>query len=255
MPPSTEQLYNSHAGGWNRQEPVLLSDYTARPRVLERLGSVAGLRVWDLGCGEGFMGRQLLAQHPALVEGVDLSVAMVEAARDQAGDAAFECGGPLRYRVGDLARPEQLPQAHCDLAMAVFLFNYLNLEATTTVLRHVQQALKPGGRFLFTVPHPSLAFLRPQEPPFFLDPAGQTYLQATDQQFEGMIWRRDGVSNPVRSVHKTLADYFAALHQSGWTSLPHVEELGVTDAHLAIDPEFFGPLKGWPLHLLFELTR
>ena len=254
-PASTEQLYDRHAGVWNRQEPVLLSDYTARPRVLERLGPVKGLTIWDLGCGEGFMGRQLLGHQPALVEGVDLSAVMVQAARDQAGDAAFERGGPLRYRVGDLAQAEQLPDGSCDLAIAVFLFNYLSLDATTAVLRHVHQRLKPGGRFLFTVPHPSLAFLCAQEPPFFFDPAGQTYLQATDQQFEGMIWRRDGASNPVRSVHKTLADYVAALHQAGWTLLPHVEELGVSEAHLALDPEFFGPLEGLPLHLLFELKR
>ena len=70
MPASTEQLYDRHASTWNRQEPVLLSDYTARPRVLERLGSVAGLHVWDLGCGEGFMGRQLLPKRPACVEGM-----------------------------------------------------------------------------------------------------------------------------------------------------------------------------------------
>ena len=89
MPASTEQLYDRHASTWNRQEPVLLSDYTARPRVLERLGSVAGLHIWDLGCGEGFMGRQLLPQRPAGVEGVDLSREMVEAARRQAGAGAM----------------------------------------------------------------------------------------------------------------------------------------------------------------------
>lgn len=49
MPPSTEQLYDRHAHSWNRQEPVLLSDYTALPRVLERLGSVRGLHIWGPG--------------------------------------------------------------------------------------------------------------------------------------------------------------------------------------------------------------
>ena len=68
-PASTEQLYDRHASTWNRQEPVLLSDYTARPRVVERLGSVAGLHVWDLGCGEGFMERQLLLQRLLLRTG------------------------------------------------------------------------------------------------------------------------------------------------------------------------------------------
>jgi hypothetical protein len=34
-----------------------------------------------------------------------------------------------------------------------------------------------------------------------------------------------------------------------------VEELGVTQAHLALDPAFFGPLQGVPLHLLVLLRR
>ena len=120
---------------------------------------------------------------------------------------------------------------------------------------HVHQSLRPGGRFLFTVPHPSLAYLRPQQPPFFFDPADHTYLEASDQLLEGRIWRRDGGSTPVRCVHKTMADYLRAVAEAGWTSLPYLDELGVTAEHLALDPAFFGPLKGMPLHLLFELKR
>jgi SAM-dependent methyltransferase len=253
--PSTEQLYNTHASAWHRNNAVLLSDYTARPRVLERLGSVRGLRLWDLGCGEGFMGRQLLAQQPKSIEGVDLSEAMVAAARQQAGAGSVEQGGPLHYRVGDLTQPGQMPEGPCDLVIAVFLFNYLSLAATTAVLRHVHQHLEPGGRLVFTVPHPSLAFLRPPEPPFFFDPGKRTYMQSSDQLFEGKIWRRDGTSNPVRSIHKTMADYFQALAAAGWSTLPRLEELTVQEHHLALDPQFFGPLEGLPLHLLFELQR
>jgi len=72
---------------------------------------------------------------------------------------------------------------------------------------------------------------------------------------EGRIWRRDGGSTPVRCVHKTMADYLRAVAEAGWTSLPYLDELGVTAEHLALDPAFFGPLKGMPLHLLFELGR
>jgi SAM-dependent methyltransferase len=137
----------------------------------------------------------------------------------------------------------------------VFLFNYLPQAAMARVLAHVHAALRPGGFFLYTVPHPALPFLRSPEPPFYMDPTGQSYLGSSDQCFEGRIWRRDGVANPVRSLHKTLADDFRLLAETGWTRLPQVEELGVTEAHLALDPEFFGPLRGLPLHLLFLLRR
>jgi hypothetical protein len=37
--------------------------------------------------------------------------------------------------------------------------------------------------------------------------------------------------------------------------MPTVMELGVTDAHLEIDPDFFCPLKGYPLHVLFKVEN
>ena len=80
-------------------------------------------------------------------------------------------------------------------------------------------------------------------------------MDSRDRLFEGMIWRRDGISNPVRSIHKTIADYFLALQQAGWARMPQLEELAVCKEHLRLDPAFFGPLAGTPLHLLFALRR
>jgi cyclopropane fatty-acyl-phospholipid synthase-like methyltransferase len=53
--PSTEAVYDGQAHRWARQEATLLSDFTARPRVLHALGDLAGAHVLDLGCGEGYV--------------------------------------------------------------------------------------------------------------------------------------------------------------------------------------------------------
>jgi SAM-dependent methyltransferase len=250
---NNRQLYNASVAAWRRQEPIILSDFTARPRVIEVLGDVRGLHLWDLGCGEGLVGRQLVSGNPARIDGFDLSEQMIAAAREQAAALASDQGGPLHYRVADLADPAQLPSGSCDAAVAVFLFNYLDLLATEQVLRWVRMALPPGGSFTFTVPHPSLAFLRPAEAPFYLEPGNHNYLGSSDQMFEGRIWRRDGISNAIRSRHKNLEDYIRVLRNSGWTRMPLIEELGVTEEHLDLDPAFFGPLSGTPLHLLFQV--
>lgn len=255
MTGDTRAIYDAAAADWRREQSLLLSDFTARERVIEVVGDVGGLHLWDLGCGEGFVGRQLAARGARRLEGFDLSAAMVEAARRQAGALAAKRGGPLSYTVADLREAAQWPVGSCDGALAVFLFNYLSLAATAQVLAHVHGALRPGGFFLFTVPHPAVPYLRPHEPPFFFDAAGHPYLGSEDQIFEGRIWRRDGVVNPVRARHKTLQDYVELLAKSGWQRLPQLEELGVTEAHLALDPAFFGPLRGTPLHLLFLLRR
>lgn len=250
---STRELYNRAAGLWSRNEQLLLSDFTARPRVLEAAGEVRGLHLWDLGCGEGYVGRQLAQGNPSRIDGFDLSDDMIAAAKAQAGVLAAEQGGPLHYSVANLA--EVFPNGRCDGAVAVFLFNYLSIAAMEAVLRGCHQAIRPGGFLIFTVPHPALAFLRPAEPPFYLEPQEHTYLGSSDVLFEGCIWRRDGVSNPVRSIHKTFSDYTGALARSGWTQLPQISELGVRPEHLELDSAFFSPLKGCPLHLLFHLQR
>ena len=139
--PSTSDLYDASASAWRRDQPLLLSDFTARPRVLEVLGSVRGLEVWDLGCGEGYVARALLAEGAALVRGFDISAQMVSLAQ-----SAPAAGGQAIYAVRDLGEPSHWPEGQCDAVLAVFLFNYLTLAQMEGVLRGVRQALRPGGR-------------------------------------------------------------------------------------------------------------
>ena len=54
-------MFDKNADQWARQEPMILSDFTARPLVLHELAPVAGKHVLDLGCGEGYVAR-LVAQ-------------------------------------------------------------------------------------------------------------------------------------------------------------------------------------------------
>ena len=248
--PTTTELYDIAASTWVRTEPVLLSDYTARPFVLKAASPLEGMRVLDLGCGEGYVSRQVAAQAPARLLGVDISSGMIDLA--QAAEDTAPLG--IEYRVAsatDLVLDEEF-----DLVLAVFLFNYLTCDEMATVLKRVHRHLAPGGRFLFTAPHPSFPFLdRPAEPPFFFETEGLDYFSARDHQLEGRIWRRDGESVPVRCVHKPMDEYFMALERAGFNQAPRVTELSVTEEHLELDPEFFGPLRGLPLHVAFEVTK
>jgi len=247
---STESLYDDHAGNWARHEPVLLSDFTARPRVIDALGDLSGRRVLDLGCGEGYVARTLLKSGADFIHGVDISKEMIELARTAIPADATE---RLRFESCDLAGGLDLPERSFDDAIAVFLFNYLTSEQTAGVMQLVSRFVRPGGRFVFTVPHPALAWMRPHEEPFYFDADGSTYQNAVDSTLEGQIWRRDGSAVPVRAVHKTFTDYIDLLRDAGWTRLPKIEELYVTDAHVELDPRFFGPLRGTPLHVMFTV--
>ena len=80
-PRSTRGIYDSASPMWARNKNLLLSDFTARPYVLEELAPLPGRRVLDLGCGEGFVARQIKAAGAESVLGIDLSEGMIEQAR------------------------------------------------------------------------------------------------------------------------------------------------------------------------------
>lgn len=250
-PRSTRDIYDSASPKWARNEKLLLSDFTARPYVLDQLQPLSGRRILDLGCGEGFVARQIKTAGAASVLGIDLSEGMIDQAR------AEEKRNPqdIEYRQGDVSDLQDLPESAFDRIAAVFLFNYVGSDVMTEVIRRARSWLAPGGRFVFTVPHPSLPFMRAEEPPFFFRRAGAGYFSATNTTLEGLIWRRDGVAVPVRCVHKPLEVYFDALRNTGWTCMPEVMELRVQPEHVDLDRDFFEPLLDQPLHLLFSVEK
>lgn len=248
---STATLYDVNAGRWARQDRVLLSDFTARPFVLDAIAPLRGAHVLDLGCGEGYVARQIAAAGASSLFGLDISGEMIQNARRS---APAEASCAMRFEVADAASFTDFPRERFDRIVAVFLFNYLTRAQMTSVLRAARARLAPGGSFVFTVPHPCFPYMRAPSEPFYFDTEGRSYFAGVDHTYEGRIWRRDGVGVPVRCVHKTFGDYFAALAEAGFTALPEVVELRVTEEHVAFDPAFFAPIHGFPLHVLFRIT-
>ena len=58
MPSMTaDKLYDQQSDNWVRREPLCLSDFTARPKIFAMCEPVQGLRILDIGCGEGYCAR------------------------------------------------------------------------------------------------------------------------------------------------------------------------------------------------------
>jgi len=247
----TGRLYDEHAARWRRREPSSLSDFTGRPPVFELCGEVTGLDVIDLGCGEGYCSRELAGRGAGSVLGVELSAEMVELAQSQEA----ELGQGIVYRQGDVTRLEE-PDARFDLALGVFVYNYVDTRGMRASFDEVHRVLRPGGHFVFSVPHPALGWIRRENAaPFYFDVDGTGYFSGRDRQFQGEIHRRDGTALPVQMVHKTFEDYFAGLRAAGFTRMPEVRELAVRPEHLELDADFFGPVADTPLHVAFRVER
>ena len=248
---STKEIYNDTAANWNRKEAILLSDFTARPFVMELCEPLAGKKILDLGCGEGFCSRQFMERGAASVLGIDISEKMIQQAKTQ--EASHPLG--IEYRCGDATQINGFEGEQFDLVVCVFLFNYLNNAQTEQVMKSIRRCLKNGGQFVFTIPHPLYAFLRGNEFPFYFDPKDKGYFSGRDHTLMGEIWRRDGVPLQVQSVHKTLEDYFTALRNAGFEKLPFLKELKVEPEHIEVDEKFFKPIHDMPLHIAFSLNK
>jgi len=249
-PQSFAGMFDRSADQWARQEPMILSDFTARPLVLQELAPLAGMHVLDLGCGEGYVSRMAAQAGAQSVFGIDISAEMVDRAR-QAAASGVAC--PMSFMQGNATTFQAYSREKFDRVIAVFMISYLTCAEMTEVFRSVRARLAPGGRFIFAVPHPLLPYLCPQQAPVYFDPKGLDYFAGVDEAFEGYIWRRDNTAVPVSYMHKTFADYFDALAAAGFQSLPKVVELKVTAEHLALDRAFFKDAAGLPLQILIRI--
>jgi toxoflavin synthase len=265
---SPAQLYEANSQKWVRREPSCLSDFTARPAIFELCEPVKDAVVLDLGCGEGYCSRELMKRGARQVIGVDISANLIAAA--QAEEAHQPLG--IRYLQGNSTSILEVLQAdglvaggdeQFDLIVAVFLFNYLTFHEMLQCMTQVQQLLKPGGRFVFAVPHPSFAFLSQSKTTFHFNIQNNTqnnggswgYFSDRDRLLSGEIARRDGTRLPVQVRHKTMQDYFNALQRSGFTALPTVQELTVSQEQIQQDRAFFGSLQDMPLHIAFNIQK
>jgi SAM-dependent methyltransferase len=147
-----------------------LTLYLETPTVRAALGDISGARAVDYACGTGHYSRLLKQLGAKDVLGVDLSPAMIEAARDE------EIKDPLGilYSVGDAATMDVF--GSFDVAVAAFLFNYAEDEETLgRMFRSVAANLAPGGRLVAVVPNPDFINGRDDTLPygFFLEEIGK----------------------------------------------------------------------------------
>jgi ubiquinone biosynthesis O-methyltransferase len=125
---------------WRASEIGAITERLERRLILEMLGNVDGLRVLDVGCGDGELACEL-ATRGATVTGVDSSGAMIEAAKyrsaQQGSDIAFQ-----------VSRAENLPfrDDEFDVVTAITILCFVKDAAP--VFREIARVLRPGGRFV-----------------------------------------------------------------------------------------------------------
>jgi SAM-dependent methyltransferase len=182
-----------------------------------RAGIGPGVTVLDLCCGVAGPGRFLTRELECAYLGVDASASAIAIARERAGDL------PCRFAVAQIP---PLPDGSFDVVL--LLETILAFEDKDALVREIFPALRPGGRFAFTLeegpplttaeraamPNADTVWLTPlDEIAAILEPAGLV-----------VTWQEDH-SRAHRATAQALASAFAA----------NAEEIAAHIGHRALD--------------------
>jgi len=167
-----------------------------------RAGIGPGLTVLDLCCGSAGPGRFLTEQLGCGYLGVDASATAVSIARERAGDL------PCRFAVAQIP---PLPTGSFDVVL--LLETMLAFEDKDALVREIFPALRPGGRFAFTLEEglPLTAAERaamPDADTVWLSPLDEI---AASLERAGLVvtWQEDH-TRAHRVIAQALANAFAA---------------------------------------------
>lgn len=126
----------------------LATYYDSRANLLAKQEIVREIRRYvtsgfalDLACGTGNVSRELISSG-FMVDGIDLSVEMLEIAKEKCPSA--------RFMVGDIESFSFPPEFYTAAVCVSYSLNYLgSVQSIARVLDHVGRSLIPGGVFLF----------------------------------------------------------------------------------------------------------
>jgi SAM-dependent methyltransferase len=211
------------------------------PAVRALLPDLRGLEIVDLGCGYGWFCRWAREQGAAQVLGLDVSENMLERAKSTRSDPA------IVYQRADLDQLT-LPKDRFDLAYSSLALHYV--EDIARLFAEIRRALRPGGRFVFSIEHP-----------IFTSPTRQGWSTATDGRRSWLIdsyfvegpRTTDWLAAGVVKQHRTLGTTFGRLIEAGF-AVDHLEEFRPTRDQISANPDMAEEIDR-PMFLLIRARR
>ena len=181
------------------------------PAQADMCGDVNGVRLLDVGCGNGYFAREM-ARRGARVTGIDISPRMIEHARrlERAEALGVDYVGGDAADLGSALAGERFDVATSCVALQ-------DMPNVGRVFHAVRSALLPGGRFVASITHPfSDTPFRRWERDLF----GRKRWLCVDRYFdEGpltFVWERWGEKFTTQAYHATLETWIDWILAAGF---------------------------------------
>jgi SAM-dependent methyltransferase len=206
------------------------------PVMLRLCGDVAGMRVLDLGCGEGRFCR-MLAERGAQCVGIDLIPEMARTARSRDRGT---------YTIGDAAR---LPFNDASFDLVVSFVTMIDFPDFRGAIAESARVLRNGGAFVVS----NLGFVTANAQPnngWLRDDDGRRVHLAIDRYAEERSQWYEWAGIRIENWHRPLSAYMQAYLNAGLTLLAFEEPIP-DDQSLRDDSQF----EDWFRVPLFNVMR
>jgi len=170
------------------------------PAMLDAVGDVAGLKVIDVGCGEGRFSR-MLAHLGADVTGIDLTPALVAEAKKLHPEGDYIASGA-----------ESLPFNDNEFDMAVSYVVLVDIVDYRTAIAEMARVIVPGGLIVAANVN---SFISQCETSWFRDSDGRKLHFPVDRYFEERPLRLQWSGMSVINWHRPLQAYMSAYLDAG----------------------------------------
>lgn len=212
--------------GWDAQTHDLLMGFDPvegdphriallNPVLFSLIPSVAGKKVLDAGCGEGYISRKL-ARLGAAVTAIDLSRVMIEIAKERtSSDLSIE------YICGNCEKMDFLQPKSFNVVISSMVIQ--DLPDHRAFLHSINTLLKDDGVLVMSFSHP--CFISPDSG-WEKDKDGRKLHWNTDCYFsEGPYVQPFSANNdpPIYMFHRTLSEYLQSLMAFGFELMDFIE--------------------------------
>ncbi len=220
-----------------------LNELLEQPAIHSLLPDMEGKTVLDLGCGAGVLCRHLVTLGAARVVGLDISRRMICQA-EESGRAE----GRIEYKITPLEDFDYAVEVY-DVVVSSLALHYV--QDLKPIFRKIAEALKPGGKFVFSMEHPVCTCTLDEEEGWHTDEEGRRLFWKVDQYSREGLRKSRWFVDGVMRYHRMLSTIVNDLVESGLA----VERVLEPHSHEAEDHAALADQKRRPPFLMVRAGK